>query len=137
MILEEDILPKTDEPKRKRGRPPIHHDADDSATTVKPRKPRTGKKTLTEPVDKNEVRSGFYNLYLGICAVGRSTAADQVAEKDFDRLAAGYVHLINRVPALRVVLILLAPLSMLGDAISFYRKFRSGQPPKPIPNAHD
>ena len=104
--------------------------AEAQATVVGKRKGGTSKpkRSWDAPVTVGEVQSAAYHLFVVLGTMLGSRATWEVSE--FQRLAEGYVSVANRLPLLRVIVLVVTPLSVLGEIIEKARKLRAGVPPR-------
>ena len=87
-----------------------------------------GGKKLDSPLSVQEVQAAFYHA---ASVAARMVRSDAVFEpQEFRALAEGFVGFCNRVPGLRLVMVLLSPLSMIGEAWEKVQRIRAGMPPR-------
>ena len=110
--------------------PPVEKPIAAPATRVggRPSSPPRGKRSWDAPITQAEVQTAFLHLFVVASRVFHSEATWEVDE--FADLAKGFTTLSNRLPPLRLVVVLISPLSVLGEVLQKVGKLRKGIPAK-------
>lgn len=113
---------------RRDGGTTLHGPAASGGTAVarRPAAPPKGKRSWDAPVTQAEVQTACLHLCVVLSRVFGSTAEWELGE--FEQLARGFVSLSNRLPVLRLIVVLITPLSVIGEAFEKARKLRAAIP---------
>lgn len=82
-----------------------------------PRTRTNRKKPKPPPVNKTELKSGFYHGFRGFGLIIHSD--EEIPEDEFNNMADAYESIAKRYPMLGYIVMLLAPFSVMGE---FYDK---------------
>lgn len=103
----------------------------DKPPATPPKPPKGGKLVVT----KQEATYGFKSLFVLLARIFRSDV--QYQDQDFDELATSFVVVTGRVPALAVIMVILAPLVFIGRAYELSRRLVDGMHRKKAQSAND
>jgi hypothetical protein len=94
----------------------------------RPARAPQGKRAWDAPVSQAEVQATCLHLAVVLSRAFGSAATWE--SEEFADLARGFVGLSNRVPFLRLLVVLASPLSVIGEILEKARKLKAGIAPK-------